>query len=88
MAFIVVGAAVVALWQPQACNWIKTGAINYLLGVVMFGMGLTLKAEDFKIVFSRPKEVIVGFLAQFALMPLIAFLLIKILPLVPNSLSA
>ena len=84
MAFIVVGAAAVALWQPQTCNWIKPAAINYLLGVVMFGMGLTLKAEDFKIVFSRPKEVIVGFLAQFALMPLIAFLLIKIFALPPE----
>ena len=84
MAIIVVGAAVLALWQPQTCNWIKTSAVNYLLGVVMFGMGLTLKTEDFKIVFSRPKEVIIGFLAQFALMPLFAFLLIKIFNLGPE----
>ena len=84
MAFIVVGAAALALWQPQTCNWIKTGAVNYLLGVVMFGMGLTLKAEDFKIVFSRPKEVIIGFLAQFALMPLIAYVLIKVFALNPE----
>ena len=46
--------------------------------------GLTLKAEDFKIVFSRPKEVIIGFLAQFALMPLIAYVLIKVFALNPE----
>ena len=40
-------------------------------------MGLTLKPSDFKVVFSRPLDIIIGFLAQFILMPLIAFLLIK-----------
>ena len=43
----------------------------------MFGMGLTLKMDDFKVVFSRPKDIIIGFIAQFTLMPLIAFLLAK-----------
>lgn len=84
MALIVVGAAALALWQPQTCNWIKTSAVSYLLGIVMFGMGLTLKAEDFKIVFSRPKEIIIGFLAQFTLMPLIAYLLIITFSLPPE----
>ncbi len=84
MAWLVVGAAAIALWQPSAFLWIKTSAVSYLLGVVMFGMGLTLKAEDFKIVFSRPKEVIIGFLAQFALMPLIAYVLVKIFALGPE----
>ena len=44
----------------------------------MFGMGLTLKPSDFKVVFSRPKDVIVGCIAQFTLMPLLAFLLTKL----------
>ena len=56
---------------------IPTTAINYLLGVVMFGMGLTLNLKDFKIVFSRPKDVIVGCLAQFTVMPLLAWGLAK-----------
>ena len=33
----------------------------------MFGMGLTLKPEDFKVVFSRPKDVVVSCVAQFTL---------------------
>ena len=84
MALIVIAVAALALFKPASCSWIKTSSVNYLLGIVMFGMGLTLKAEDFKVVFSRPKEIIIGFLSQFILMPLIAFVLIKIFRLPPE----
>ena len=77
MALIVIAVAALALFAPQTCLWIKTSWINWLLGIVMFGMGLTLKMDDFKVVFSRPKDIIIGFIAQFTLMPLIAFLLAK-----------
>ena len=77
MALIVIAVAAFALFAPQTCLWVKTSWINWLLGIVMFGMGLTLKMDDFKVVFSRPKDIIIGFIAQFALMPLIAFLLAK-----------
>lgn len=65
-------AAVVALLMPQSFRWIDTVCINPLLGLVMFGMGLTLDPNDFKVVFSRPKDVIVGCLAQFIVMPVLA----------------
>ncbi|MCR5289578.1 MAG: bile acid:sodium symporter family protein [Treponema sp.] len=77
MALIVIAVAALALFQPQTCNWIKTSYVNYLLGIVMFGMGLTLTIDDFKVVFSRPLDILIGFLSQFILMPLIAFILIK-----------
>jgi len=77
MALIVIAIAALALFAPQTCLWIKTSWINWLLGIVMFGMGLTLKMSDFKVVFSRPKDIIIGFIAQFTLMPLIAFVLTK-----------
>ncbi len=41
----------------------------------MFGMGLTLKPKDFAVVFSRPKDVITGCVAQFTIMPMLAWLL-------------
>lgn len=78
MSLIVIVIAGVALFYPPALAWIKTKWVNTLLGIVMFGMGLTLKLSDFKIVFSRPKDVISGCLAQFTLMPLIAFILTKL----------
>ena len=77
MALIVIAVAALALFAPQTCLWVKTSWINWLLGIVMFGMGLTLKMSDFKVVFSRPKDIIIGFIAQFTLMPLIAFALTK-----------
>lgn len=86
MAVIVIAVVALALFKPAACNWIKTSSVNWLLGIVMFGMGLTLKPNDFKIVFSRPKDILIGFLAQFTLMPLIAFALIKIFRL-PTELA-
>ena len=73
MGVMVLAAAVLALIFPSVLRQIPTTSINYLLGVVMFGMGLTLNLNDFKIVFSRPKDVIVGCLAQFTMMPLLAW---------------
>ncbi len=73
MAIIVLLVAVMALFIPKTCLWIDTNYINYLLMVVMFGMGLTLKIEDFVIVFKRPKDIIIGCVAQFTIMPLLAF---------------
>lgn len=78
MAWIVLVIAALALFLPKSCLWIQTTWINYLLMIVMFGMGLTMKLSDFAVVFKRPRDVIVGCLAQFIVMPLLAFLLGKI----------
>lgn len=75
MAFIVLAIAALALFIPSNCSWIKTSWVNYLLMIVMFGMGLTLKLEDFKVVFTRPKDIIIGCISQFTIMPLLAPLL-------------
>ena len=83
MAIIVLAIAALSLFVPASTNWIDTGWINYLLAVIMFGMGLTIKPKDFAIVFTRPKEVIIGCLAQYIIMPLLAFLLTKIFNLDP-----
>ena len=77
MAWIVLIIASLALFLPETCLWIQTKWINYLLMIVMFGMGLTMKLSDFAIVFSRPRDVITGCLAQFIVMPLLAFVLGK-----------
>ena len=84
MSIIVIIIAAVALFFPPALSWIKTSWVNTLLGIVMFGMGLTLKPSDFRVVFSRPKDVIIGCTAQFALMPFIAFILTRVFNLSPE----
>lgn len=77
MAWIVLIIAALALFLPGTCLWIQTKWINYLLMIVMFGMGLTMKPSDFTVVFSRPRDVIIGCLAQFVVMPILAFALGK-----------
>lgn len=75
MGLLVLAAAVLALAFPGVLGQVPPKTINYLLGVVMFGMGLTLNLQDFKIVFARPKDVAIGCLAQFTVMPLLAWCL-------------
>ena len=81
MGVLVLAAAVVALVVPGAFSGIKPTVINPLLGVIMFGMGMALRLEDFKIVFSRPKDVIIGCVAQFTIMPLLAVALSRVFAL-------
>ena len=77
MAAIVVAIAALALFAPATLLWVKTSWITTLLMIVMFGMGLTLKAEDFAVGLKKPKDIITGCIAQFTIMPLLAFLLGK-----------
>ena len=73
MGLMVLMVAALALTVPASFVWINTWVINPLLGVIMFGMGLTLSPKDFKIVLSRPKDIFIGCLAQFTVMPLLAW---------------
>ena len=85
MAVIVIAMAALSLFVPDVVGAVlKTSYINTLLGIVMFGMGLTLKPHDFKVVFSRPKDVLIGTLAQFTIMPLLAYLLAHVFQLSPE----
>lgn len=86
MAIIVLIVAALSLFFPKSVSFIKTSYVNYLLMIVMFGMGFTLKFEDFKVVFSRPKDIIIGAISQFTIMLLLAFLLSMIFKL-PTELA-
>ena len=81
MAVIVLAVAALSLFVPRAVLWIETSWVNYLLMIVMFGMGLTLKLSDFKLVLTRPKDILIGCAAQFSIMPLLAFALGKLFAL-------
>ena len=58
--------------------------ITPLLGIVMFGMGLTLSAADFREVFRRPRDVAIGVVGHYLIMPGIAYLLAIVLRLPPD----
>lgn len=86
ITILVVVATVVALIIPSSFDWIDTTSITPMLGIVMFGMGLTLKPCDFNPVLRRPKDICIGELSQFIIMPLMAWLICKILQL-PSELA-
>ena len=87
MAIIALLVAIIALIFPQPIHAaIPTSWVNTLLGIVMFGMGMTLKLSDFKVVFTKPKAVICGILSQFIIMPVLAFLLVMLFQL-PTELA-
>lgn len=71
---IAIAICVVALFVPGVFVWSKP-YIRFLLGVIMFGMGVTLRPHDFKEVLVRKKLVATGVAAQFVCMPLLAFIL-------------
>lgn len=75
--------AALGFFAPQAFVGYKSW-IAPLLGIVMFGMGLTLSTEDFRDVFRRPKDVAIGVVGHYLIMPGIAYVLAVALRLPPE----
>jgi BASS family bile acid:Na+ symporter len=71
---------VVIIWAffnyllPKTSTWVIPNT-SYLLGVILFGMGLTLQTEDFIRISKRPIPVILGTVAHYIIMPSLAWLL-------------
>ena len=76
IAVLIILFSLAAFFYPKGFSW-ATDYTTLFLGADMFGMGLTIKTEDFKIVFTRPGDLCIGFLLQYTVMPFTAFLLAK-----------
>ncbi|HZH93320.1 MAG TPA: bile acid:sodium symporter family protein [Tissierellaceae bacterium] len=77
---IIILFMLVAFIEPGIFSWVTSqlfgqSVITLLLGIIMFGMGMTLNIEDFKIVLKRPLDILKGTLAQYTIMPLLALAL-------------
>ncbi|KAF0163167.1 MAG: bile acid:Na+ symporter BASS family [Rhodocyclaceae bacterium] len=59
-------------------------ALNFIIGLVMFGVALDLKVADFKAVLTMPKPVIIGMVGQFILLPAFTFLLVLVIRPAPS----
>ncbi|MCQ2335980.1 MAG: bile acid:sodium symporter family protein [Paludibacteraceae bacterium] len=98
MSILVLAAAVSAFFFPQQLGVIKTSYITPLLGVIMFGMGLTINLSDLKTTFGLQdvkafgkfnikvpcRNIIIGCAAQFLIMPILAWILVKVFCLPPE----
>jgi len=63
---------------------IVTKIAPIILALIMLGLGLGLKVEDFTRVLKTPKDFFVGFFSQLIILPLVAYLLIIILKVPPE----
>ena len=82
-ALWVIVFAALALWQPKFFVWLKA-YIPWILGIIMLGMGMTMTVDDFKGVLQSPKAVLIGVVAQFVVMPGLAYVLCKLFNLPPE----
>ncbi|MEO9302391.1 bile acid:sodium symporter family protein [Acinetobacter pittii] len=82
-ALWVIVFAALALWQPELFVWLKA-YIPWILGIIMLGMGMTMTVDDFKGVLQSPKAVLIGVVAQFVVMPGLAYVLCKLFNLPPE----
>ena len=63
---------------------IVTKIAPIILALIMLGLGLGLKIEDFTRVLKTPKDFFVGFFSQLIILPLVAYSLIVILKITPE----
>jgi BASS family bile acid:Na+ symporter len=82
-ALWVILMACLGFFAPQLFVGYKSW-ITPLLGIVMFGMGLTLSTADFREVFRRPRDVAIGVVGHYLIMPGIAYLLAIVMRLPPD----
>ena len=73
-SLVVIAAAVVAGLSPDLFAWVQQGQRpNVILGIIMLTMGCTLSTQDFRILLKRPTDILLGTLAQFTVMPFVAY---------------
>ena len=76
-------AAILAYFTPDLFSFVHGDTQTVILGLIMLTMGMTLTVKDFKVLASRPQDILIGTVAQYTLMPLIAFTVSKALGLSP-----
>lgn len=58
--------------------------LNIVLSLIMFGLGLSLKKEDFQQLFDQPKSLAIGLFAQMVILPFVAAFIVMQSPLPPE----
>ena len=79
-----VALAMLAFFQPRTMLWFDKPWIFWSLAASMLGMGLTLSIDDFKAIGRMPGSVVLGFVAQYTIMPLSGWLVATLLKLEPG----
>ena len=83
LIFIILGFSCIAYIVPEYFTW-AIAYTPFLLGIAMFGMGLTIKFESLCSILRHPKDICIGVLAQYTIMPLLAWGICHIFTLSPD----
>jgi BASS family bile acid:Na+ symporter len=86
-AAIILAVSLITFWQPHLFLWVKGDCQTVILGIIMLSMGMTLKPQDFAFLLQRPVDLCIGAVAQYTLMPLLAFGLVHCFNL-PTGIAA
>ena len=81
---VTIAVVFVAVGEPTTFNWAQGDARTTLFAVAMFAMGFSLAGRDFAVLLKRPGAVFAGVIAQFAVMPLLAWMIARALSLSPE----
>lgn len=77
-AFFVVGAGILAFFFPELFTWVSGTKQIVVLAVIMLAMGVSLSAEDYKVLAGHPFDICLGAVAQFTIMPLTALAIARL----------
>ncbi len=76
--------AILAMYRPEVFAWVQSGNVaSIILGLIMLTMGCTLSTNDFRILMQRPMDIFIGSMAQYTIMPLLAWSLSRLFGLNP-----
>ena len=84
--FIIAVAALTFVF-PAMFEWVRGDVQTCILGFIMLTMGMTLTTTDFRVLSQRPLDIFIGVVAQYTIMPLVAFALVYIFQL-PKGIAA
>ena len=82
-SLFVIACAVIAFFIPTLFGWVHGNTSSIILGIIMLSMGLTITMDDVRNLMKRPADIFLGAVAQYTIMPLVAFTLTKIFGLDP-----
>ncbi|WP_407441813.1 bile acid:sodium symporter family protein [Fibrobacter sp.] len=80
---VVIACAIVAFFVPVLFGWVHGNVSSVILGVIMLSMGLTITIQDLRNLMKCPWHILLGAVAQYTIMPFVAFGLTKVFGLDP-----
>ena len=82
-SLFVIACAIIAFFAPVLFGWVHGNTSSIILGIIMLSMGLTITMDDVRNLMKRPADIFLGAVAQYTIMPLVAFTLTKVFGLDP-----